>query len=81
MGGVWGIHKPVKRPPRRLPLAQKIVDKILKDNIKPSHSPRSAKVVLVKKKDALPRIFRRCCKREECGATQGTDSCACAWAC
>lgn len=61
----FGGHKPVKLPPHRLPLAQtKIVDKILKNNIKPSHSPGSAKVVLVKKKDALPRIFRRCCKRE-----------------
>lgn len=54
--------RPVKVPPRRLPISQREVaaaeiDKMLKnDIIEPSHSPYSAPIVLVKKSDSTTRF-------------------------
>ena len=57
-----GDNKPVKLPPRRLPVAQREIvenelDKMLKDDlIEPSDSPWAANVVLVRKKDGSWRF-------------------------
>jgi len=57
-----GHHKPIKLPPRRVPLAKKEavdreIDKLLKDKlIEPSSSPWSAPICLVTKKDGTPRF-------------------------
>ena len=56
-----GDSKPIKLPPRRLPLSQKEVVKkeidrmLAEDVIEPSDSPWAAPIVLVTKKDGTPR--------------------------